>query len=327
MSWNTERSVSDKAIRTALELLPPSAWNVSLGGSAFNAIHALAKMNMGLKLGFVGIVGKKPDGAPSFFAELEKLGIESDLVFSRPNMQPGICVSVMEKGEATLLTYAGVNVDLGACIESKFDKVASYLSGSRIIHITSLLDTKSPATLLELLTEVKRRNPKVMISLDPGYEWCKERGRTVLGIMALSNMVFVTRKELETLTETNETISTDEAGFRALERFMNKDSILVVKGSSQIACFRTNYGEVTTDRYSYLRIPSEDVVDSTATDDAFVAGLLAGLLANSLAPGVKLGMRLAQSHLKYVAAQGEDNFRELSGIWTRLITAHENAPM
>src|SRR3954462_1094820 len=58
LEWGTPRGVGADVISAALEAADAGSLKVSLGGSAFNAITAIAQTQLGLRLGYVGVAGR-----------------------------------------------------------------------------------------------------------------------------------------------------------------------------------------------------------------------------------------------------------------------------
>jgi hypothetical protein len=56
--WGAETLVEEQAIYDQLASVNAASLDVSLGGSSFNAIFALARMQIGIRLGYVGIAGR-----------------------------------------------------------------------------------------------------------------------------------------------------------------------------------------------------------------------------------------------------------------------------
>src|SRR5262249_23954908 len=74
--WGTGRRVDDETIHAAIEAASSASLDTSLGGSAFNAIHAIASAQAGLRLGYVGVAGRVPVPAVSSIRQFETLGID-----------------------------------------------------------------------------------------------------------------------------------------------------------------------------------------------------------------------------------------------------------
>jgi|SRR5216683_2756296 len=73
LEWGTEHRVDDRAIHAAIEALSSARPDTSLGGSAFNAIYAIAQTQVGLRLGYVGVAGRVPVPGMSSIQQFEAL--------------------------------------------------------------------------------------------------------------------------------------------------------------------------------------------------------------------------------------------------------------
>jgi sugar/nucleoside kinase (ribokinase family) len=219
LSWNTERISPDHPLQAPSWAIPPDDITVSLGGSAFNAVHVLAATKLGFKLGYIGMMGKNPPAAPSFPGAFDALGIDHSFVRHDLDVATGVCLSLMENGEPTMVTYAGANAGMAQYLESELDAVAAYLAGANMVHVTSLLDPISPLKLIPVVQAAKRINPKLIVSFDPGYEWCRARNPVLGGVGSVSDIVSMSRSEVRAavLGDTED----DEAAAREIrDRYM-----------------------------------------------------------------------------------------------------------
>jgi sugar/nucleoside kinase (ribokinase family) len=185
--WGTETSVDERTVYAALEAVNASSLQTALGGSAFNAIHTIAQLELDLRLGYVGTAGRVPGRGLSSVQKLEALGVDHRYVFSDDDHLCGVCFSFTEDGDRTLLTHVGANAVMAEHFETAFDELVAYLTSARVVHVTSFLDDRTPARLLALLTAVKRANPATMISFDPGHVWCHDPDPAIAGLVALAD--------------------------------------------------------------------------------------------------------------------------------------------
>jgi sugar/nucleoside kinase (ribokinase family) len=139
LAWNTERTVSAREIELALSAIPTTA-EVALGGSAFNTICTVAAMQLGLRVGYVGVTGQTPRNAPSFLRRFQHLGIDHSSVRHLDTQYSGICLSITEAGEATMLTHPGSNISMAGELSGRAEAIVSYLASARVVHVTSFLD-------------------------------------------------------------------------------------------------------------------------------------------------------------------------------------------
>jgi hypothetical protein len=101
VEWGAERDVSADVIYAALEAADAGSLKVNLGGSAFNAITAIAQTQLGLRLGYVGVAGSMPMPGMSSLRQLQLLGIDDSGVRSHADVLSGICFSFIADGERT----------------------------------------------------------------------------------------------------------------------------------------------------------------------------------------------------------------------------------
>ncbi|HKN98956.1 MAG TPA: hypothetical protein VJX10_17685, partial [Pseudonocardiaceae bacterium] len=80
LTWGTEHSVNADTIHAAIEAVSAVRPDTALGGSAFNAIHAMAKTQAGLRLGYVGVAGRVPVIGLSTMQTFQKLGVDHRFV-------------------------------------------------------------------------------------------------------------------------------------------------------------------------------------------------------------------------------------------------------
>lgn len=310
IAWNTERLVEEFSSLPSPAEMTTAGITVSLGGSSFNTINALASLGLELRLGYVGVVGKMPDGAPSFDDHLISAGIDRSYVRHDPSRSVGVCLSVIEHGEPTMSTHPGANVGMAEYLTDEFEAVVAYLMTARIIHVTSLLDPESPIALLKVLTEVKKRAPHVLITLDPGFDWCSRSDDYLAALGTLSDYVLVNLPELFAACGEFEPTDEAHAARHLLRVLMRNSGVLVVRVPGIVSCHRVVQGSVAADSYRYAVLHEREVIDATGGDDVFTAGFIAGLLADPdrLGPGVLLGMKLARTHLQYMGFGGHGKF-------------------
>lgn len=68
--WNVETPASKDVIFRVIDQIGPSSLAGSLGGSAWNVIFGLAHMQIGLRLGYVGVVGRAEYPGLSFLTQM-----------------------------------------------------------------------------------------------------------------------------------------------------------------------------------------------------------------------------------------------------------------
>ncbi|MFD7713754.1 PfkB family carbohydrate kinase [Streptomyces sp. NPDC059785] len=311
--WGTETAVGEATVFAALEAAIPSALQTSLGGSAYNAVNALAQMQLDLRLGYVGVAGRVPGPGLSAVQQLDLLSIDSTFVFRDDDHLCGVCFAFTENGERTLLTHAGANAAMAGHIETHFDSLVAYLATARVVHVTSFLDEHTPGRLLAVLEAVKRASPATLISFDPGHVWSHRATPEITAMVALSDFLLLNHREFRELGQAARQDTDEAVAGRLLSRLGGDRGVVIVKQRTGIHSWRHDDTKVCNDFYPQVVLADDEIEDATGAGDVFAAGLLAVLTADRLQVelGSLLGMTLAREKLRYVGSYGHS---QLAGI-------------
>jgi sugar/nucleoside kinase (ribokinase family) len=314
LEWGTERSVDDQTIYAAIEAVSSAGPDTSLGGSAFNAIHAIAQAQAGLRLGYVGVAGRVPVIGVSSIQQFEALGVDHRFVLRDDQHLCGICFSFCEADDRTLLTHMGANGYMAEYIDQRFDDIVAYLSSARLIHVTSFLDDRTAGRLLAVLRAVKDASPGTAISFDPGHIWSVDSTLEIEGLIEISDYLLVNYREFHELGGYKADEPDEEVAGRLLRRFSNDRGFVIVKRPTGIWSYRREDGKVVSDFYAQIPLEVEEVKDATGAGDVFAAGLLIVLTSDRLQVelGSLLGMRLARHKLRYVGSAGHGQFAQVT---------------
>lgn len=330
----TERAVDAQTIHAAIEAAgfarPETSLggtSFSLGGSAFNAIFAIAQTQVGLRLGYVGVAGRVPVIGLSTVAQLDALGIDHRLVFQDNEHLCGICLSLAEDGDRTLLTHAGANEYLADHLDREFDRVVMYLAGARVVHVTSFLDDRTPGRLLRVLRAVKEVASGTAICFDPGHVWSAAASDEIEALLGLSDYLLVNYREFRELGRHVPGESDETVAARLVARTAGGTGVVVVKLPTGIWSYHQETGKLVSDFYAQVQVAPADIRDATGAGDVFAAGLLAVLTSDRLQVelGSLLGMRLARHKLRHVGSAGHAQFAEVTRDFIRSL-ASERRP-
>ncbi|TQE37316.1 PfkB family carbohydrate kinase, partial [Streptomyces ipomoeae] len=291
----------------------------TLGGSAWLTMFTLAQMRLGLRLGYVGLLGRIETAGLSFVRQMDLLGIDRRWVARHPHRLCGICLSYLEDVERVMLTHPGANYLMTEHLQRHGDQIAHYLAQARLVHVTSFLDPVTPPLMLGVLRQARRLNPALRISFDPGYDWAAHCTEATDGILALSDLLFLNHREFKALGcyapgETDEVLSG-----RVVARCAAGCTRFVTKRYDAVEVFRSSAGEILRQRFQLRRPLQEetDLEDATGAGDVFSAAVLAALASGRLQVelGSFLGLSLARHrvtnrHLpaRAVPALGPDGF-------------------
>ncbi|BBC29217.1 hypothetical protein SGFS_005080 [Streptomyces graminofaciens] len=322
--WGTEAAVDEATVYAALEAANPSALQTSLGGSAYNAVNALAQMQLDLRLGYVGVAGRVPGPGLSAIRQLESLGVDHPFVFRDDDHLCGVCFAFTENGERTLLTHAGANAAMADHIDAAFDDLVAYLATARVVHVTSFLDDRTPRRLLDVLQAVKQASPGTLISFDPGHVWSHQSTPEIEAMVSLADFLLLNHREFRELGRCAEQDNDEIVAARLLDRLADDRAVIIVKRRTGIHAWRRDESKVLDDFYPQIVLADDEIEDATGAGDVFAAGLLAALTADRLKIelGSLLGMTLARHKLRYVGSHGHS---QLAGIAQDFIPALDAA--
>lgn len=309
----TEAAVEESILNAVLESVNADSVTASAGGSAFNTLFALANMESDLKLGYVGVSGRTPVRELEPVRDLKHLSVDVSGVAVAKNALSGVCLSVTTEGERTLLTHAGANLLMPEYLEKHFEDLVSYLVRTRIVHVTSFLDSTSALWLSRLIAEVKRLNPSLIVSFDPGHVWCLDKPEGFSELIRLSDLLYLNTREFAEIA--GNILEDAETQARSiLDMIDSPDARILVKRPEGISCYRLDENGMRTDFFGHQVLQAHEVKDATGAGDIFAAGLLSVIASAPLEIelGARLGMKLARHKIQRVGSLTQEDF---TSIW------------
>jgi sugar/nucleoside kinase (ribokinase family) len=314
LEWGTEHAIDERTIYAALAEVDRASLKDSLGGSAFNAIYALANLNLDLRIGFLGLAGRVPIPGQSGVSELAALDVDHDFVRYDESRLCGICFALQADGERTLLTHAGANSCFADYLDDAFDDIVKYLATTRVVHVTSFLDDRTAGRLSTLLREVKSVSPGTLLSFDPGHVWSQAKTPEIEGILAVTDFLLVNSREFRDIGG-HSAGETDEAVAGRLLRKSGERMTVIVKRPDGVISFGLHRDGVRRAFHPQLAtLSNQEVKDATGAGDVFAAGLLAAIASDrqSIELGSALGMALARHKLRFVGTHGHGGFANIA---------------
>ncbi|MER7009712.1 PfkB family carbohydrate kinase [Dactylosporangium sp. NPDC000555] len=299
---NVEGRASEEVILAVIDQLGSSSLQTALGGSAWNTVFALSQMRVGVRCGYVGVLGEVGMLGLSFTHQMDLLGIDRRWVHKLPMRPSGMCLSYIDDGERTLLTCPGANLHMATYLRQHRERIAQYLASARIVHVTSLLDGESPVEQLAVLALAKELNPAMVITFDPGHDWALNPTEAILGILRLADYVFVNFREFKALGNYRHGQLDSEVAWTLLARCGPGATVFVTKRYDFVEVFRSGRGGLTTEQFR-LALPltaETGLEDATGAGDVFSAAVLAGLASREIQAelGSLLGLSLARHKLR-----------------------------
>lgn len=294
------------------------------GGSAFNTIRCIAQMNLGLRLGYIGIAGA-PSKECDLQAHIAKNAIDSTYIFNSTN-PAGKCISLYWPRERTrgLRTSPGVDRELEIKLADPHlrEEIAHYIARARWVHLTSFIDQEVLTQVTQILKSAKRENPTLLISFDPGSEYCRNPTPQVKDAISLSDYLFINWNEFCQLGGYEEArevkrgrTAEKEIAFDISNMFLFTGSMVVMKSYRSIRFFRLFQNRITSRHYRQVPLLPPFIVDDTGAGDIFTAGFIAAHLVPALSFDVRTTMlictRLVKAKLGFTGCDGETVYAKI----------------
>lgn len=296
--WNREGPVDEETVLAALDRLEAASLSYSLGGSAWLTTYTLAQLDLGLRLGYLGVVGHMVRPGLSFTGQMARLDIDSTWVGRRPERPCGLCLSYIDDTDRVMLTHPGANFEMHDHLRRNRGPIAEYLASARYVHVTSFLDPDTPAEMLNVLTDARELNPELRISLDPGYDWATHVRPAVDGLLAMTDLLFVNYREFKALGYYAHGEPDASVARKVLERCAEGCTVFVTKRYDVVETFRRSPGGVANRTFRPAGAMREaGIEDATGAGDVFSAAVLASMVSNRLQ--VELGAFLGLSMARY----------------------------
>lgn len=298
--WNVETRVDEETVHRVIGTLGHAAFEISPGGSAWNVIFALARMGLGLRLGYVGMVGWEETPGLSFMRQMDTHAVDHRYVGRDPAAPCGMCLSYIDDNGRVMLTCPGANTGMAAFISEHFEALAAYLAAAKYVHVTSFLDSETPVRMEQVLRAARQANPRLRISLDPGYAWAADPSPPVRGLIGLADYLMLTRREFKDLGSYAHGETDQVVAGRVLAACRPGATVIVGKSYDVIDTFRSSGEGVSRRRYQAAAgRHDEGIEDTTGAGDVLAAAVLAALCSRRLQAelGIYIGLSLARDRL------------------------------
>lgn len=312
-----ERAAGQSEVQQVIDEIGRSILQVSLGGSSFNTIHALARAVPELRLGYIGVAGRT-DAKPGFLDTLKALDVDTSCVGTTES-DSGICVSYITRGERSMLTSPGVNTEMASHLRNNKARIVAALGRARLVHVTSLFDPESPALVASIIREAKQQNPWLQVSFDPGHDWVRriksgDNSDPIKEIMSLSSYLFLNRVEFELLASDLGIKDDQELAADIFQHLSQQAVLILLKRYDEIRVYHRLHKRLKEIRFLNDPLLPSSIEDATGAGDVFAAGLFIAIMmpGMELRDGIELGLRMVRAKLK---SPGATQF----GVFNRIV--------
>lgn len=240
-------SIDGETFVNSLEVRP--------GGSAAN--FAVACSRLGLKAGFIGMVGDDQEGS-YLIEDLTKEHVDTAGVMRSKKLRTGqVYIALSKEGKRMMFAFSGAANALG-----KNDIDPNYISSAKFIHIADLKN------ILPLEAAAKTaQDAETKVSLNPGALIAVQGYEEIKPLLSNTNIFISSRGEL------NQIFGTENVEF-ALKKLLRSGPEIAAITLGQEGCI------VADSKGTSHRVPAfaTTAIDTTGAGDAFCAGLLASLV-------------------------------------------------
>src|SRR5690554_775164 len=254
------------------------------GGSAANTANGLA--NLGIKSGYIGMVGKDEFGE-FYINDMIQNSIEPR--FFRSHTTPtGCALALISKdGERTFATYLGAAIEMNEGLLSP-----DIFKGYDYFHIEGYLISNQPL-VAKAISIAKSLGIKTSIDL-ASYNVVEENLCFLKEVCKDVDIIFANEEEAKSFTNSE--------AEKALDIISEYAEISVVKIGKKGSLIKSN-----NEKYIIKEVERK-LVDTTGAGDMYAAGFLAGLCNNySLEKCGKMGSILAGNVIEVYGAKMDEN--------------------
>ena len=261
-----------------------------VGGSALLAIRTVKSMCSQLRTAYVGVIGNSPNYCKGYNLPkspdetLEQLADYIDdrsWLFVDKNEDVGMSiVNMKNKKRQFINVLPGANDTMKRHIENKRYEFIKFVSQAKWVHITSLHDTRLFIYMCALVAAAKRKNPMLMISIDPGFDYTKNHWDALKQVLRIADYVFLSKSELANILNNVNLGEKDEMLNLAEELITNKANpqVLIIKHKYKSVLLSLVNSNPFIRTYHHKRLFNIRILNDTGAGDAFAGGFIAGNL-------------------------------------------------
>lgn len=288
----TERLIGRDIAHHLMQLARGGGSRLVAGGVGYRVAEALTGLRLGLRVGFVGVLGS--DAADATLARMHTAGIDHRHVVAHPRHPAGFTVYVASPGGYTVLVYPGANLTIDDYLLLAHDDLVGYLRRAPVVYLAPLPGRYTAARLTGLLTAVKAANPRGVVVLDPGLGGIQDRAAT-RRLLHLADLVICDHHRLGRLSGLAAGHAYDVMAGRVL-RQMSGGATLVLRQVSQVLTWQ--HGPPGSHGASSpTGVAPDQIVETFGLDEAVAVGLLASLARTGTMTGA--ARQLAAAMLRY----------------------------
>ncbi len=261
--------------------IPVENFEISIGGNAAN--NAVGAKRLGVRSATVLTLGED-DVGNKIVEKLKSEGVDTTYVIQQPATTSNYSTIINFAGERTIFTYKA----------PKSYEFPVQLPSAPWIYLTSMGDAFRP--FYNHLLNWMKKNGEVKLAFNPGSRQLRAGFDSIKDVLAASYMVYVNRKEAETITGLKETQGKEKDLLKALSALGPKISIITDGSNGSFVYDGT--------RFVKAEVLPVDAYERTGAGDAFGSGCIAALIkGKDLEEALLWGTLNSASVIGYIGSQ------------------------
>lgn len=281
----------------------------SNGGAPYNLLVSLYKMNTGIPLEGIGIIGDDAKG-DLILNECRTMDIDATQISRVSNVATSYTdvMTVQSTGRRTFFHYRGANAQL------KKDDFDFSKTKAKIFHLGYLLlldgldemDDRGKTGAQEVLKRAK--DSGLITSVDIVSEQSNRYRDIIPPSLPYVDILFINELETQMLTDH---VLVDERGEMNVEKGFQAAQVLLDLGVREWVIVHFSKGAIAVHKSGKrllqhgVKVPASDIQCTVGAGDAFAAGVLAGIHQNwAMERCLLSGVSVAASSLRDVTSTG-----------------------
>lgn len=304
----TEQVITRGAAHKLMMLARDGRSRVLPGGGGYRIAEALTGLRLGLRIGFVGVLGGG-DAAAATVSRMRAAGIDDRHVLHDRRQPMGFTLYVADPGGYTVLVYPGANLTVADQLLTWSDTLIDYLADAQVVYIAPLPGRQTATRLAGLLAVVRARNRRTVVVLDPGLSAAADPAGAG-SLLRLADVVVCDYHRLAHLSGLPAGSAQDAMAALALGQLRRGATLLLQRVHQVLTWHHDPAGAAET--FYPTSVGAADIVETFGLDEAFTTGLLASIGG---AGGVTdTGMRLATAMLRHRLTHADRGLGDLAAV-------------
>lgn len=319
-SENLSNPISDVEDDIYELVMKDKEYTTQIGGSAFITLKVIKHILRDLKVAYTGSCGT-PNDFDLRYGKTNNLDEElahldnREWLFRTEEREDSPYDKAIAKSVVRLYNHSRNCIKIAPCANNTLlariqekeketgESFAKYLARAKWVHLSSLSAFDQFEVIMGYVHEARLINPKLTVSLDPGFEYTSKWRERIHPLLEDVDVVFLSRSEKRNLGGGEERL---RPLYKNLcEYFQNgKESAhqtLIVKYDDRHEILRFEHGKSVIRSVRHRKMHQYQMNNDTGAGDSFAGGFIAGMLDerlnSDLAGPIALGVLAARGRM------------------------------